>query len=66
MARKGHTEEEILRVLREAESGETVVGGLPQARHQPAELLPLEEEVCGPGPERAARACGSFGKRTTS
>jgi putative transposase len=25
MARKGHTEEEILRVLREAESGETVV-----------------------------------------
>jgi putative transposase len=26
MARKGHSEEEILRVLREAESGETVVG----------------------------------------
>jgi len=25
MARKGHSEEEILRVLREAESGETVV-----------------------------------------
>jgi hypothetical protein len=25
MAKKGHTEEEILRVLREAESGETVV-----------------------------------------
>jgi putative transposase len=25
MARKGHTKEEILRVLREAESGETVV-----------------------------------------
>jgi putative transposase len=25
MARKGHTEEEILRVLREAESGDTVV-----------------------------------------
>jgi putative transposase len=25
MARKGHTEEEILRVLREAELGETVV-----------------------------------------
>ena len=25
MARKDHTEEEILRVLREAESGETVV-----------------------------------------
>ena len=25
MARKGHTEEEVLRVLREAESGETVV-----------------------------------------
>jgi putative transposase len=25
MARKGHTEEEILRILREAESGETVV-----------------------------------------
>ena len=25
MARKGHTEEEILRVLREAESGETVI-----------------------------------------
>ena len=25
MARKGHTEEEILRVLREAEAGETVV-----------------------------------------
>lgn len=25
MARRGHTEEEILRVLREAESGDTVV-----------------------------------------
>lgn len=49
MARKGHSEEQILRVLREAEAGEIVVEvcrkhGISQQR-----LLPLEEEVCRPG-----------------
>jgi hypothetical protein len=45
MARKVHTEEEILRVLREAEAGRKVGGDLPQAWDQPTELLPVEEET---------------------
>lgn len=54
MAKRGHTEEEILRVLREAEAGETVVEVVPQAWNQPAEFLSLEEEVRWSGTERAA------------
>ncbi|HEY4051211.1 MAG TPA: hypothetical protein VGM27_30485 [Acidobacteriaceae bacterium] len=52
MAKRGHSEEEILRVLRGAESGMTVVEVLPETRHQPAELLFVEEEVCKPWVER--------------
>ena len=56
MGKKGHSEEELLRVLREAESGDTVGGGLPQAWRQSTDVLPLEEEVCRAGLERAAPA----------
>jgi len=35
MAKKGHSEEEILRALREAESGETVVEVCRKQRDQP-------------------------------
>ena len=39
MARKGHTEEEILRVPREAESGETVVEVCRRARQSASRVF---------------------------
>ena len=59
MAKRGHSEEAILRVLRAVESGETVVAicrkhGISQQTFTrgPTDLLPVEEEVCRAGPER--------------
>jgi putative transposase len=56
MARRGHNEEAILRVLREAESGETVVEICRKHGISQQTFLRVEEEVCRPGSERAARA----------
>ena len=55
MAKRGHSEEQILRVLQEAESGTTVVEvcrkhGISQ---QTAEFLSVEEEVFRSGAARA-------------
>jgi putative transposase len=57
MGKRGHTEEEILRVLRETEAGSTVVEvcrkhGISQ------QSFYLWKKSCG--------NCASFGKRTTS
>ena len=47
MARKGHSEEEILRVLSEGESGETPVEICRKHGIRPAELLSLERKYAG-------------------
>jgi hypothetical protein len=54
MPRKGHTEEQILQALRQAKGGESG-RDLPEVGDQRADVLHLEEEVCGNGAERAAR-----------
>lgn len=51
MPKEGHTEEQIVAALQRAESGETV-GEVGDRR---GDLLRLEEAICGPGSERAAR-----------
>jgi putative transposase len=67
MAKRGHGEEEILRVLREAESGDTVVAvcrkhGISQ---QTFYLWKKKYAVCGVGIAGAARAAtvARLGKR---
>jgi len=62
MAGKGHSEQLILRVLQEVEGGRDRGRGMSQALNQPAELLPLEEEVCRPRPERPARVAVAWGR----
>ncbi len=54
MGKRGHSEEEILRVLREAESGETVVEVCRKHGISQQSFYLVEEEVCGAGAERAA------------
>ena len=59
VAKKGHTEEQILRAMRQAEGGTRVADicrehGISEATFYIMEEL-LEEEVFGAGPERAAR-----------
>ena len=56
MAKRGHSEEEILRVLAGGGVGDDGGGSLPQAWHQPAEFLSVEEEVFRTRSERTARA----------
>ena len=45
MPKKGHSEEQILRALRQAESGTQGKRHLPGARDQRRDVLHLEEEV---------------------
>jgi transposase-like protein len=52
MGRRGHTEEEILQVLREAEAGTSVVEVCRKHGISQQTLLSLEEEVCWAGFER--------------
>ena len=54
MAKRGHSEEEILRVLREAESGDTVVEICRRHGISQQTFSLVEEEVCRTGPERVA------------
>lgn len=56
MGKKNHSEEETLGVLREAESGATVVEVCRKHGISQQSFLLVEEEVCGFGPERTARA----------
>ena len=55
VAKKGHTEEQILRHLREAEGG-TRVADICREHGISEDVRYLEEEVFGSGPERTARA----------
>ena len=66
MGKRGHREEEILRVLPEAESGETVVEVYRKARDQLTVALPVEEEVCRSRVCRSCVSCGSYAMRTRS
>jgi hypothetical protein len=52
VAKKGHSEEQILHALRQAESGTRVGRQLSRAWDQRSDLLHLEEEVFGTGTER--------------
>ena len=56
MAKKGHTDEQILRALRQAEGGTHCGRITANTRHQRRHLLHLEEEVRGARLERVARA----------
>ena len=47
--RKGHSEEQILRALRQAEERHQGGRHLPRARDQRSDVLHLEEEVLGTG-----------------
>ena len=54
MPKKGHTEEQIVAVLRQAEAGEKVSGSLSEGGDQRSDLLCLEETVRRAGSERVA------------
>jgi hypothetical protein len=56
VAKKGRTEEQILRALRQAESGTRVANICREHGNQRSHVLHLEEEVFRAGVERAARA----------
>src|SRR5215472_19025053 len=62
MARKGHSEEEILHV-REAESGETVVAVCRKHGISQQKLLSVEEEVRRPWSERATGTAPAAGRK---
>ena len=62
MAKKGHTEEQILRALRQAEGGSRVT----DICREHGNVLHLEEEVFGTWLERAARVSVSCARRTRS
>ena len=61
MARKGHTEEQIIAALQQAEAGAKTGRGLPETGHQPGDLPQLEEAVCGSGRSGASRTAAVAG-----
>jgi putative transposase len=65
MAKRGHSEEEILRVLREAESGETVVEVCRKHGISQQSFYLWKKKYAGLGLKSCAN-CGNFGRRTPS
>jgi putative transposase len=61
MAKRGHSEEEILRVLREAESGETVVEVCRKHGISQQSFYLWKKKYAGAGAERAARTAATSG-----
>ena len=61
MAKRGHTEEEILRVLREAESGTTVVEICRKHGISQQSFYLWKKKYAGLGLQRAARASSAAG-----
>src|SRR5690349_10377568 len=59
MARKGHTEEQIMHALRQAEAGQKVGEYLPRVRSLAAGVLQLEAAFCRFGFERTARTAAA-------
>ena len=51
MKKKRHTVEQIIRILREADSGLRNDEVCLKQQHQSADLLPLEAQIRGHGPE---------------
>ena len=61
MPRKGHTEEQIIRALRESRRRQESGRYLPRTGCVAAGVLQLEAAVCGAGIERAARVAAASG-----
>ncbi len=61
MGKRGHSEEEILRVLREAESGDTVVEICRKHGISQHTFYLWKEEVRGSRSERVARVAAAAG-----
>ena len=59
MGKRGHSEEEILRVLREAESGDTVVEICRKHGISQQTFYLWKKKYAGPGIERAARTAAA-------